>query len=109
MHFFSSPVLIKCILQRVFPVCFPSLQTYNADVPKLVGRGHGVVVEQTGRGHPAGVRVVGEDDELVLVAAVTDPEQALRNVSDDHTLADGVDAGHQVGNVLNRRAIKCAQ
>lgn len=79
----------------------PLPQTYDTDVPKLVSGGHGVVVEQTGRGHPAGIGVIGEDDQLVLVASVADPEQALRNVRHDHTLADGVDAGHQVGNVLN--------
>lgn len=75
--------------------------THDADVAKLVGGGHGVVVQQAGGGHPARVGVVGEDDQLVLVASVADPEQALLNVRHDHPLADGVDAGHQVGNVLN--------
>lgn len=75
--------------------------SYDADVAKLVGTGHGVVVEQAGRGHPAGVRVIGEDDELVLVASVAHPEEALLDVGDDHALADGVDARHQVGDVLN--------
>lgn len=81
------------------------VQPYDADVAELVGGGHGVVVEQAGRGHPARIRVVGEDDELVLVASVADPEQALLDVGHDHALANGVDAGHQVGNVLQRRAI----
>lgn len=74
--------------------------TYDADVPKLVSGGHGVVVEQTGRCHPAGICVISKDDELVLIAPVAHPEQTLLNVRHDHTLADGVDASHQVGNVL---------
>lgn len=74
--------------------------TYYADVPKLVGRSHGVVVEQTGCRHPAGICVISEDDKLVLIAPVTHPEQTLLNVRHDHTLANGVDASHQVGNVL---------
>lgn len=74
--------------------------TYDADVPKLVSRGHSVVVEQTGCRHPAGICVISEDDELVLIAPVTHPEQTLLNVRHDHALADGVDATHQVGNVL---------
>lgn len=92
--------------------CFfdtPCPHTYDADVPKLVSGGHGVVVKQTGRGHPTWICVVSEDDELVLVASVTNPEQALLNVSHDHTLADGMDASHQVGNMLKRRAIKDTQ
>lgn len=84
----------------------PSRHTYDADVPELVCRGHGVVVQQTGRGHPAGIRVISEDDELVLVASVSNPEQALLNVRHDHTLANGMDASHQVWNVLNRTVIK---
>lgn len=76
--------------------------TYNADVAKLVCRGHGVIVQQAGCGHPAGVRVVGEDDQLVFVTSVTDPEQAFLNVRHDHSLANGVDAGHQVWNVLRK-------
>lgn len=87
----------------------PHPQTYNGDVAKLVSRGHGVVVEQTGRGHPAGICVIGEDDELVLVASVTNPEQALLDIGHDHTLSDGMDASHQVGNVLNRGAIEDSQ
>lgn len=75
-------------------------RTHDADVPELVGRGHGVVVKETGRGHPAWVRVVGEDDELVLVAPVAHPEQALLNIGHNHALACGVDARHQVGDVL---------
>lgn len=81
-------------------LCSPQPCTHDTDVAKLVGRGHGVVVEETGRGHPAGVGVIGKDDELVLVAAVANPEQALLDVSHDHTLPTGVDAGHQVGDVL---------
>lgn len=92
----------------IYPIC-PVPHTYNADVPKLVSRGHGIVVKQTGRGHPAGICVISKDDELVLVAPVTNPEQALLNIRHDHTLADGIDAGHQVGNVLKRRAIKYTQ
>ncbi|TNN71116.1 hypothetical protein EYF80_018636 [Liparis tanakae] len=46
----------------------------------------------------AGIRVVGEDDELVLVAPVANPEQALLNVGHDHPLADGVDARHEILN-----------
>lgn len=82
----------------------PSHHTYNADVPELVCRSHGVVVQQTGRGHPAGICVIGEDNELVLVASVTNPEQALLNVRHNHTLADGMDASHQVWNVLKGTA-----
>lgn len=77
--------------------------THDADVPELVGGGHGVVVQQAGRGHPARVRVVGEDDELVLVAPVAHPEHALLHVGHDDALADGVDAGHQVGDVLGEK------
>lgn len=80
----------------------PPLCTHYADVPELVGGGHGVVVQQAGRCHPAGTRVVGEDDELVLVAPVTHPEQALLNVGHNHALTNRVDARHQVGNVLKR-------
>lgn len=40
------------------------------------------------------------------MASVTNPEEALLDVSHDDALADGVDAGHQVGNVLNRRTIE---
>lgn len=79
------------------------LGTHDADVPELVSGGHGVVVQQTGCCHPARTRVVSEDDELVLITSVTDPEQALLNVRHDHTLADCMDASHQVGNVLKRR------
>lgn len=84
----------------------PSHHTYDADVPKLVCTGHGVVVQQTGRCHPAGIRVISEDDELVLVASVSNPEQALLNVRHNHTLANGMDASHQVWNVLNRTVIQ---
>lgn len=54
--------------------------TYNADVAKLVGRSHGVVVQQAGRGDPARMGVVREDDELVLVTPVAHPEEALLDV-----------------------------
>lgn len=81
-------------------------ETYNADVPKLVCRGHGVIIQQTGCGHPARICVISKDDELVLVASVPNPEQALLNVRYNHSLAYGVDASDQVGNVLKRRAMK---
>lgn len=87
----------------------PQPQTYNADVAKLVSGGHGVIVEQTGCGYPAGICVISKDDELVLIASVAHPEQALLHVRDDHTLAYCMDASHQVGNVLNRRDIKYTQ
>lgn len=77
--------------------------TYNADVSKLVSRGHGVIVEQTGCRHPAGIRVVSEDDELVLIAPIAHPEQTLLDVRYDHALANGVDASHQVGNMLQNQ------
>lgn len=84
--------------QTIPPPC-----THNADVPKLVSRGHGVVVQQTGCCHPAGTCVISKDDELVLITPVTDPEQALLHISDDHTLADCMDTGHQIWNVLGRK------
>lgn len=76
--------------------------TYNADVAKLVCRGHGVIVQQTGCGHPARICVISKDDELVFVTSVTDPKQAFLNVRHDHSLANGMDASHQVWNVLNK-------
>lgn len=81
----------------------PSPSTYDADVAELVSRSHGVVVEQAGRCHPAGVRIIRKDDELVLVPAISNPEETLLDVGDDDPLADGVDTRHQVGNVLQRR------
>lgn len=81
----------------------PTPHTHDADVPKLVSRGHGVVVQQTGRRNPAGIRIVGKDDELVLIASVTNPEQTLLHIRHDHTLADGIDARHQGGNVLQNQ------
>lgn len=76
--------------------------SYDADVAELVGGGHGVIVQQAGGGDPAGVRVVGEDDQLVLVALVADPEQALLHIRHDDALPDGVNARHQVRHMLQR-------
>lgn len=77
--------------------------TYNADVAKLVGGGHGVIVKETGCRHPAGICVVSKDDKLVLVSSITNPEQTLLDVGHDNTLANGMDASHQVGHMLERR------
>lgn len=75
-------------------------KTHNANISKLVSSSHGVVVEQTGGGDPAWVCVICKDYELVFIALVTDPEQTLLDVRNDHSLANGVDSSHQVWNVL---------
>ena len=75
--------------------------TYDADVAKLVGAGHGAVVEHGGAGEPARVRVVGEHDQLVLRAPVLDEVEALLHVRGDDPLTQRVDVRDEVRNVLH--------
>ena len=79
------------------PLLWP---TYNADVAKLVGAGHGVVVEHGGAGQPARTGVISEDDELVLLVPVADEVEALLHVAHHDAVTHRVDVGDEVRNVL---------
>lgn len=46
---------------------------------------------------------VGKDDQLILATLVAHPEQTLLYVSHYDPLTDGVDACHQVGDLLETR------
>ena len=77
--------------------------TYHADVTKLVGAGHGAIVEHGGAGQPARVSVVGEHDELVLRAPILDKVEALLHVRSHDTLTQCVDVRDEVRNVLHKK------
>lgn len=74
---------------------------YDADVSKLVSAGHGIVVQQTGCCDPARMCVVSKDDQLVLIASVTNPEQTLLHVGYDDALTNRMNASHQARNMLD--------
>lgn len=48
--------------------------THNTDISELIGGSHGVIIEQAGGCDPARICFVCENNQLVLVASVSNPE-----------------------------------
>ena len=74
--------------------------TYNGNAAELVSPDHRVIVEDGGASYPARVRVVGEHNQLVLLAPVADEEEAVLHVGHHDTVAQRMDGGDKVGDML---------
>lgn len=61
-HLLYSCFIISYFHSSTQCINTPENKTYNADVTKLVRRGHSVIVKQAGCGHPARICVIGKDD-----------------------------------------------
>ena len=86
------------------PVCKDDERqnTYNSDVAKLVCSGDGVVVEEGGACEPARIRIIGEDDQLVLHSFVAQEVETFLDVWNNDSFSHRLDVDNEVRDVLKR-------